>query len=46
MMLPALQFSLGTLVSANHASVACASFPGFNAVAATAGWEFPALDPS
>jgi len=46
MMLLAMQFSLGTLVSANHASVACTSFPGCNAVAATAGWEFAALDPS
>jgi cytochrome c oxidase assembly protein subunit 15 len=40
----ALQFALGTLVSANQASAACTGFPGCNAVAAGA-WDFAAFDP-
>lgn len=45
MVLLAVQFGLGTLVSANHASAACTDFPGCGATAATAGWDFAALDP-
>lgn len=41
----AVQFGLGTLVSANQASAACTNFPGCGAAAATAGWDFAAFDP-
>lgn len=41
----ALQFGLGTLVSANHASAACPDFPGCAAATATTAWDVAALDP-
>jgi heme a synthase len=45
LVLLALQFALGTLVSANHASAACAGFPGCNAAAPMTGRDFAAFDP-
>lgn len=44
LLLLALQFAVGTLVSANQASAACTGFPGCNMLAAT-GWDFAAFDP-
>lgn len=41
----ALQFSLGTLVSANQASAACTSFPACNAVAVATDWSLAAFNP-
>lgn len=45
LVLLAVQFGLGTLVSANHASAACPGFPGCGGVTATAGRDYTAFDP-
>jgi len=43
-LLLAIQFALGTLVSAHHASAACPDFPGCHAAVAS-GWDFAAFNP-